>query len=158
MGLTRFPEDFDKCEFARNQVIHDVLFAPNPPSITDVTHYIPQPSTNSNAKSWSTNNKSWNAWTIGALHKANEIRECKNKASGWGSQGAFQRGMLENHVYEAIKEQTSQITALTKQLVKQQKQLEIQQKLINEVWNMQDRDLGKSVKKDEWIDIAAAEI
>jgi len=158
MGYNRFPEDFDKSEAARTQVIQDVLFASNPPSIDDVTRCIPQPSTHSNAKTWSANNKSWNAWTVGALHKATEIRACKNKAAGWGSQGAFQRGMLENHVYEAIKEHTCQIAEQTKQIAQQQKQLEIQQKLINELWSMQDKDLGKSLKKDEWIDIEAAEI
>jgi hypothetical protein len=30
--------------------------------------------------------------------------------------------------------------------------------LINELWSMQDKDLEKQVKKDEWIDIEAAEI
>jgi hypothetical protein len=158
MGLNRLPEDFDRAEAARAQVIQDILFAPNPPSIADVTSCIPQPSTHSNAKTWSTNNKSWNAWTIGALHKATEIRACKNKAVGWGSQGAFQRGMLENHVYEAIITHSAIIDEQTKQIAQQQKQLEIQQKLINELWSMQDKDLGKSLKKDEWIDIEAAEI
>ena len=73
--------------------------------------------------------------------------------------------MLENHVYEAIvthssliAEQTKQIAEQVKQISQQQKQLEIQQKLINELWGMQDKDLGKSLKKDEWIDVEEGEI
>ena len=38
MGVNRFPEDFDKGEAARAQVIQDVLFAPNPPSLVEVTN------------------------------------------------------------------------------------------------------------------------
>ena len=158
MGVNRLPEDFDRAESARAQIIQDVLFAPTPPSIAEITSCIPQPSANSNARRWSASNKSWNAWTVGALHKAAEYRKNKNKANGWGSQGAFQRGMLENHVYEAIVTHTAKIDEQTKQIAQQQKQLEIQQKLINELWSMQDKDLGKSLKKDEWIDIEAAEI
>ena len=163
MGVNRFPEDFDKGEASRAQVIQDILFAPNPPSLVEVTSSIPQ-STQKNTKIWSTNNKSWTAWT-GALHKAADYRKQKNKAGGWGSQGTFQRGMLENHVYEAIvthssliAEQTKQIAEQVKQISQQQKQLEIQQKLINELWGMQDKDLGKSLKKDEWIDVEEGEI
>ena len=42
MGVNRFPDDFDKDEVARAQVIQDILFAPNPPSIDEVINNIPQ--------------------------------------------------------------------------------------------------------------------
>jgi hypothetical protein len=161
MRYHKFPEDFNDGESIRCQVIHDIFFAPIPPSIEEIIEHIPQASTHCNAKTWTTNNKLWTNWTVGAIHKAWEIRNSKNIAGGWGSQGGFQRCMLENHMYESAKqhsrqlnEQQQQVDKLYLYVDKQQLQLETQQKIINELWSLS----IKQQKKDEWIDIEASDI
>jgi len=163
MRYHSFPEDFNNGEGIRCQIIHDIFFAPIPPSIEEIVEQIPQPSTHSDAKTWTISNKSWNSWTVGAVHKAWEIRNSKNISGGWGCQGAFQRCMLENHIYEAAKQhsrqlseqqqqfdnQQQQIDKQQQQFDNQQLQLEVQKKIINELSSM----IIKQPKKDEWIDV-----
>lgn len=139
MNYTPFQEDFEAAEDRRNQIICDILFAPDPPSIDNIIECIPKPSTRANSRTWTNNYMLWDTWSVGTLNKAWEIRIGENK-SGWGSQGAHQRGMLEYQVYNVIKSQTEQI--------------KIMENKINELTNMMDSILVKQTKiKDEWVDI-----
>ena len=138
MFYTLFPENFSAGEEMRNQTIHNILFSSTPPSIEDILECIPKPATKT-SKSWTNDLMSWDAWSIGPIGKAYEIRNCENK-TGWGSQGSHQRGMMENQLYETVK--------------KQNKELEEQRNQIKELTNIVDTILVKHRRlKDEWIDI-----
>ena len=138
MSYTLFPENFAAGEKFRSQIIHDILFAPIAPSIEDVLECMPKPALKQ-SKSWTNDLMSWDSWSVGPIGKAYEIRNGENK-SGWGGQSSHQRGMIENHMYETVKEQNRII--------------EEQSKQIKELANMMDAILVKHPRlKDEWIDI-----
>lgn len=134
MSYYPLPEDFSCGEEKRQEIIKDVLFSPNPPSVECILECIPKPSTRSNAKSWNNNMMSWDAWSVGPLNKAYEIRYGENIA-GWGSQGSHQRIMVENSLYNTVAEL--------------QKIIEQQHKKIQEFTDIMDA----ISRKDDWVDI-----
>lgn len=111
-----FPEDYTQGEKIRDQVIYDILFAQDPPSIEEIFEYIPKQLICQINDSNIENYRLWNAWVVGSLNIICKFRNNQNnnqnKNDGWGKQNTMQRSIIENQMYNIIKNQQEQINEL----------------------------------------------
>ena len=108
-----FPDDFTLGEEIRNKVINDILFSQNPPSVEAIFEYIPKQLICQINDNNIENYRSWNMWVTGSLNTIWEFRnnkdKNKNQNDGWGKQNTLQRSIIENQIYNIIKNQQEQI-------------------------------------------------
>jgi len=112
-----FPVDFALGEKMRDKVIQDILFGLSPPSIDEIFVYIPKQLLScQDREDCLENNRSWHIWAIGSLNAAYEFRNNKNRNNGWGNRNTLKRSIIENQMYNLIKQQQIQIDELKIQI------------------------------------------
>ena len=114
-----FPADFALGEKMRDQVIQDILFALYPPSVDEIFECIPKHVLScQDHEACLENNRSWYMWAVGSLNAAWELRNNKNRNNGWGNINTLKRSIIENQMYNLIKQQQVQIDELKVQIDK----------------------------------------
>ena len=112
-----FPVDFALGEKMRDQVIQEILFASEAPLSAHIFECIPKQLLScQDREDCLENNRSWHMWAIGSLNAAYEFRNIKNRNNGWGNRNTLKRSIIENQMYNLIRQQQVQIDELKVQI------------------------------------------
>ena len=112
-----FPVDFALGEKMRDQVIQEILFASEAPLSAHIFECIPKQLLScQDREDCLENNRSWHMWAIGSLNASYEFRNIKNRNNGWGNRNTLKRSIIENQMYNLIRQQQVQIDELKVQI------------------------------------------
>lgn len=119
-----FPEDYGAGATVRNQILSDILFSSNPPTIEEIIKSVPK-SKSGFLLGVSNDYSKWDAWIKGPLNKIIEYRNNKDLViSEKNNKISRQQNTVSQHII---------VNQLYNQIIKQNKQLEEQQSQIQEL-------------------------